>query len=109
MVDPYVRDLIILSVTTLVFVLTLYILSLRVARQRALEAQLDDAYDEIASLRASLADATRPQPSSPACACARSPSTGSEGCAWPLPDAPASPIRTGSLTGRVDRGATYGR
>ena len=60
MVDPYVRDLIILSVTTLVFVLTLYILSLRVARQRALEPQLDDAYDEIASLRASLTDATRP-------------------------------------------------
>jgi hypothetical protein len=59
-VDPYARDLIILSVTTLVFVLTLYILSLRVARQRALEAQLDDAYDEIASLRASLTDATRP-------------------------------------------------
>lgn len=58
--DPYVRDLIILSVTTLVFVLTIYILSLRVARQRELEAQLDDAHAKIASLRASLTDATRP-------------------------------------------------
>jgi len=55
-----VRDLIILSVTTLVFVLTLYILSLRVARQRELEAQVDDAYTEIASLRARLIEATRP-------------------------------------------------
>lgn len=58
--DAYVRELIILSVTTLVFVLTLYILSLRVARQRELEAQLDDAHAEIASLRSRLADATRP-------------------------------------------------
>ncbi|HYI65813.1 MAG TPA: hypothetical protein VEW95_02700 [Candidatus Limnocylindrales bacterium] len=60
LVDTQLRDLIILSATTVVFVLTLYILSLRVARQRALEAQLDDAYDEIASLRARLAEATRP-------------------------------------------------
>ena len=60
MVEPQLRDLIILSATTVVFVLTLYILSLRVARQRALEAQLDDAYEEIALLRARLADATRP-------------------------------------------------
>ena len=58
--DLYARDLIILSVTTLVFVLTLYILSLRVARQRELEAQLDRARSEITSLRARLADATRP-------------------------------------------------
>lgn len=54
------RDLIILSATTLVFVLTLYILWLRVAHQRALETQLDDARAEIASLRTRLADATRP-------------------------------------------------
>ena len=58
--DPHVRDLIILSATTLVFVLTLYILSLRVARQHELEAQLDDARAEIAALRGRLADATRP-------------------------------------------------
>ena len=58
--DPYVRDLIILSATTLVFVLTLYILWIRVARQRELEAELEDANAEIASLRARLADATRP-------------------------------------------------
>lgn len=58
--DPHVRDLIILSATTLVFVLTLYILSLRVARQHELEAQLDDARAEIAALRTRLTDATRP-------------------------------------------------
>jgi hypothetical protein len=59
-VDPYVRDLIILAATTLFFVLTLYVLTLRVARQRELESQLDDAHLEIASLRADLRDATRP-------------------------------------------------
>lgn len=58
--DAYVRDLIILSAIALFFVLTLYLLSLRVARQRELEAQLDDAHAEIASLRAHLSDATRP-------------------------------------------------
>jgi hypothetical protein len=59
-VDPYVRDLIILAATTLFFVLTWYVLSLRVARQRELEAQLDDARAQIAELRADLRDATRP-------------------------------------------------
>jgi hypothetical protein len=59
-VDPYVRDLIILAATTLFFVLTWYVLSLRVARQHELEAQLDDARAQIASLRADLRDATRP-------------------------------------------------
>ncbi len=60
MVDPYVRDLIILAATTLFFVLTWYVLSLRVARERELEARLDDAHAEINGLRARLADATRP-------------------------------------------------
>jgi hypothetical protein len=59
-VDPYVRDLIILAATTLFFVLTLYVLSLRVARERELEAQLERARAEIASLYADLRDATRP-------------------------------------------------
>ena len=60
MVDPYLRDLIILAATTLFFALTWYVLSLRVARERELEARLDDARAEIKLLRARLADATRP-------------------------------------------------
>ena len=60
MVEPHVRDLIILAATTLVFVLTIYILSLRVTRERELKAQLNAARSEIAALRARLADATRP-------------------------------------------------
>ena len=59
-VEPYARDLIILSATALFFVLTLYVLRLRVARQRELEARLDDAHAQIASLRTRLTDATRP-------------------------------------------------
>ena len=58
--DPYLRDLIILAATTLFFVLTLYVLSLRVARERELEAQLERARAEISSLRTDLRDATRP-------------------------------------------------
>ena len=58
--DPYARELIILSVTALFFVLTLYVLRLRVARERELEARLDDARAQIAALRARLTDATRP-------------------------------------------------
>ncbi len=58
--DAHVRDLIILFAIALLFVVTLYVLSLRVARQRELEAQLDEADAEIASLRALLSDATRP-------------------------------------------------
>ncbi|MEA2651836.1 MAG: hypothetical protein QOI85_1557 [Chloroflexota bacterium] len=54
------RDLIILAATTLFFVLTLYVLSLRVVRERDLEAQLDRARAQIASLRTDLRDATRP-------------------------------------------------
>jgi hypothetical protein len=54
------RDLIILAATTLFFVLTLYVLWLRVARERELEAQLDQARAQIASLRTALRDATRP-------------------------------------------------
>ena len=54
------RDLIILAATTLFFVLTLYVLSLRVARERELEAQLDEARAEIGALRSALRDATRP-------------------------------------------------
>ena len=60
MVDPYVRDLIILAATTLFFALTWYVLSLRVARERELEARLAAARAEINGLRARLADATRP-------------------------------------------------
>jgi len=59
-VETHVRDLILLSVTALFFVLTLYVLSLRIARQRELEARLDRAHAEITSLRFRLTDATRP-------------------------------------------------
>ncbi len=58
--ETHVRDLILLSVTALFFVLTLYVLSLRIARQRELEARLDRAHAEITSLRSRLTDATRP-------------------------------------------------
>ena len=108
MVEPHVRDLIILSATTLVFVLTLYILSLRVARQHELEAQLDDARAEIACTP-HVASPMRPAHprSSLACACARSPSIGSRACAWPRLGAPASPIPTGFATIRYQ--PRYGR
>ena len=58
--DPEPRDLITLLAIALLLVATLYVVSLRNARQRALEARLDEANVEIASLRARLADATRP-------------------------------------------------
>jgi hypothetical protein len=58
-VDSQLRDLAILLLIALLFVATLYVLSVRVARQRELEERLDDAYVEIATLRARLADATR--------------------------------------------------
>jgi hypothetical protein len=59
-VDHDLRDLAILLAIALLFVLTLHVLSTRVARQRELEARLDEAHTEIASLRGRLADATRP-------------------------------------------------
>ena len=58
--DPEPRDLITLLAIALLLVATLYVVSLRNARQRALEARLNEAHVEIASLRARLADATRP-------------------------------------------------
>jgi hypothetical protein len=59
-VDAQLRELVVLAVLAGLFVLTHYVLSKRIARQRELESRLDAARAEIIALRARLADATRP-------------------------------------------------
>jgi hypothetical protein len=58
-VEHQLRDLAILLTIALVFVVTLNVLAIGSARRRRLEERLDDAYAEIAALRARLAEATR--------------------------------------------------
>jgi len=59
-VDARLHDLTIFATIALLFVLSLNVLTVGVGRRRQLEERLDDAYAEIAALRAGLADATRP-------------------------------------------------
>jgi hypothetical protein len=59
-VDADVRELAILAALACLFVVTHYVVSARVARQRELESRLDAARAEIAALRSRLTDATRP-------------------------------------------------
>jgi hypothetical protein len=59
-VDAQLRELAVLAVLACLFVVTHYVVSTRIARQRELESRLDAARAEIAALRARLTDATRP-------------------------------------------------
>lgn len=58
--DAQLRELAVLAVLACLFVVTHYVLSARIARQRELESRLDSARAEITALRARLTDATRP-------------------------------------------------
>jgi hypothetical protein len=59
-VDAQLRDIAFLAALACLFIVTHYVLSARIARQRELESRLDAARAEIAALRARLTDATQP-------------------------------------------------
>lgn len=58
--EAQLRELAVLAVLACLFVVTHYVLSARIARQRELESRLDAARAEIDALHARLTDATRP-------------------------------------------------
>ena len=58
--DAQLRDIAFLAALACLFIVTHYVLSARIARQRELESRLDAARAEIATLRARLTDATQP-------------------------------------------------
>lgn len=60
LVDAHVEELAILAALACLFVVTHYVVSARIARQRELESRLEAARAEISALRARLTDATRP-------------------------------------------------